>query len=238
MSDLQVVTGLAILISGFCQLHSGLATYYWILVVYLAWFSCITHLSCLTLLRNHLYNNGLERGWRLVAMATLAILEVIGLGLTGDYDWAFCSDCHRPLSALFTETVNLAPAPNDYAICFMSLTRTTGEAFPSMVASIALILFGFLTRVAKLYKPLSVGVFDRLRAFLSRGCRMLLRRVYVCSSTVSYTKKTLRSKLLYLPLLSIFLMGRFLLDQWCSLYLEVTSSNIESNQRVTLVDLN
>lgn len=242
MSDLQVVTGLAILISGFVQLRSGLSTYYWIILVHLAWFSCITHLSCLTLLRNHLYNNGMERGWRLVAMAALAILELIGLGPTGNYQWAFCSNCQH-LSNLFSlpkgsdvDDRNATPAPNDYAICFMSITPTTNGAFPSMVVSIMLILFGFGTRVTKLYKPLSVGVFGRLRACLSRGCRRLLRHVYIYSSSGPNKKKTLRWNFLYLPLLSIFLMGRLLLDQWCSLYLEVILSKT-SVQRVSLINL-
>lgn len=230
MSDLQVVTGLAILISGFVQLRSGLATYYWIILVHLAWFSCITHLSCLTFLRNHLYNNGIERGWRIVAMATLAILELIGLGLTGNYYWAFCSDCDYQQPGY-----EMVPAPNDYALCFMNVTPTTNGAFPSMVVSILLILFGFGTRVAKLYKYLSVGVFGRLRAFLSRGCRRLLRRVYIYSFSASSKKRTLRWNLLYLPLLSTFLMGRLLLDQWCSLYLEVILSR-RCNQKVALVD--
>jgi hypothetical protein len=68
MSDLQIVTGFSILISGHVQLESGLAAYQWQFIVELAWFSCLTHLACLTLLRNHLSRHTSERLWRLFAM--------------------------------------------------------------------------------------------------------------------------------------------------------------------------
>ncbi|KAJ5929321.1 hypothetical protein N7454_007169 [Penicillium verhagenii] len=222
MGDLQVLSGLTILISGFAQLRSGLATYCWIVIVQLAWFSCLTHLCCLTLLRNHLYNNAIERGWRLVAMAALAVLDMVGLVFTGNYHWAFCSDCdYRDYSQLKKsgDAGSMTPAPNDYAICFMSVAPSSNGAFASMVVAMLLIILGFCTRVAKLYKPLSVGFFGRFRADLSRKCRRLLRRVYVYSG--ADRKSNLRWNLLYLPLLSIFFMGRFLLDQWSSLFLEV-----------------
>ncbi|KAJ5701052.1 hypothetical protein N7488_008600 [Penicillium malachiteum] len=225
MGDLQLLSGLTILISGFAQLRSGLATYYWIIVVQLAWFSCLTHLCCLTLLRNQLHNNSIERGWRLVAMAILAILDIVGLVFTGDYHWAFCSDCdYRRYNQLKEsgDAGSMTPAPNDYAICFMIVAPSSNGAFASMVVAILLISLGFCTRVAKLYKPLSVGFFGRFRAKFSRGCRELLRRVYIYSgATMSNRKSNLRWNLLYLPLLSISLMGRFLLDQWSSLFLEV-----------------
>lgn len=227
MGDLQVLSGLTILISGFAQLRSGLATYYWIIVVQLAWFSSLTHLCCLTLLRNHLYNNAIERGWRLVAMATLGVLDMVGLGFTGNYHWAFCSDCdYRHYSQLKEsgDDGSMTPAPNDYAICFMSVAPSSNGAFASMVVAMLLIILGFCTRVAKLYKPLSVGFFGRFRANFSRECRRLLRRVYIYSG--ANRKSNLRWNLLYLPLLSIFLMGRFLLDQWSSLFLEVILSKI------------
>lgn len=54
MSDLQILTGISILISGYAQLECGLSCYHWQVLVYLAWFSSLTHLSCLTLLRNYL----------------------------------------------------------------------------------------------------------------------------------------------------------------------------------------
>lgn len=79
MSDLQIVTGLSILTIGLVQLESGLAAYQWLFIVELAWISCLTHLSCLTLLRNHLSRHTSERLWRLIAIGTLTTLVTYGL---------------------------------------------------------------------------------------------------------------------------------------------------------------
>ena len=76
MSDLQIITGLSILISGFALLRCGLQTYHWQILVYLAWFSSLTHLSCLTLLRNYLYNHPTERLWRLLGMGLIVVMLV------------------------------------------------------------------------------------------------------------------------------------------------------------------
>lgn len=160
-------------------------------------------------------------------MATLAVLDIVGLGFTGNYHWAFCSDCdYRHYSQLKEsgDDGSMTPAPNDYAICFMNVAPSSNGAFASMVVAMLLIILGFCTRVVKLYKPLSVGFFGRFRANFSRECRRLLRRVYMYSG--ANEKSNLRWNLLYLPLLSIFLMGRFLLDQWSSLFLEVILSKI------------
>lgn len=53
MSDFQLITGLAILISGFTQLQTGISAYHWQRLVQLAWFSSVTHLCCLTALRDY-----------------------------------------------------------------------------------------------------------------------------------------------------------------------------------------
>lgn len=50
-SDQQLVTGIALLASGYAQLPYGLASYYWQIIIYLAWFSSLTHLTTLTFLR-------------------------------------------------------------------------------------------------------------------------------------------------------------------------------------------
>jgi hypothetical protein len=84
MSDLQIVTGFSIMISGLVQLESGLAAYQWLFVVELAWFSCLTHLSCLTLLQDHLSRHTSERLWRLFTMGSLATLVTYGLCSTAN----------------------------------------------------------------------------------------------------------------------------------------------------------
>ncbi|TQV90780.1 Glycosyl transferase, family 25 [Cordyceps javanica] len=87
MSDLQILTGYSILISGYLQLYCGLSAYHWQMLVYLAWFSSLTHLSCLTFLRSYLYHRRVERTWRLIAMGLLVAMLVFALIPTGNYSW-------------------------------------------------------------------------------------------------------------------------------------------------------
>src|SRR5450756_2077760 len=47
-SDQQLVTGIGILVSGYTQLHCSLSIYHWQIIVYLAWFSSLTHMTTLT----------------------------------------------------------------------------------------------------------------------------------------------------------------------------------------------
>lgn len=82
-SDLQMLTGFAILISGYTQLHTGLAVYHWQIVVDLAWFSSITHLTTLTCLRHYFREHPTPRIVRLMCMGIIAVMLTCALGSTG-----------------------------------------------------------------------------------------------------------------------------------------------------------
>jgi len=75
------------MISCFSQLSSGLSAYPWGSIINLAWFSFVTHLTTLTMLRTHLQKNPPQRAWRLVWMTILAIMLICGLWSTGYLDW-------------------------------------------------------------------------------------------------------------------------------------------------------
>lgn len=86
-SDQQVVTGIAILSAGYSQLRCGLSSYHWEIVVYLAWFSSVTHLTTLTVLCQYFRDNPLIRNWRAAFMlATVALLGVALLP-TANFVW-------------------------------------------------------------------------------------------------------------------------------------------------------
>src|SRR5580704_14637470 len=108
MSDLQILSGLSILISGYIQLHCGLSAYHWQVLVYLAWFSSLTHLSCLTFLRARLYERPEERTWRVLAMFSLICMLLGALVPTGGYNWS--SD----------GTNSQSPTPSDFAVCYFA----------------------------------------------------------------------------------------------------------------------
>lgn len=135
MSDLQLATVIAILISGYSQLHCGLSCYHWNIVGQLAWFSSLTHLSCLTLLRNHLYNHPAERQWRLLFMFILIVMLITSMAPTGNYDWDH------------NEIVN-RPSQPDYAICYYSKPPArSSAAYLSMIALVLLFVWSnFINR--------------------------------------------------------------------------------------------
>lgn len=219
MSDLQIITGLSILISGFKQLYDGLSTYHWMAIICLAWFSNVTHLACLTLLRNYLYNHPIERVWRLLSMAALAILLLTALSFTGDYEWT-SAEWNKKSPSILLVTI-------DPAMCHLGTRSRSSYSYYAMIVSMVLIIFGFVARILKLFKPISIGICGRIRSWLSIRAHSLLRVAYdrLCSKCSSHS---LKRSLLYRPLLTIFLIGQLFLESWSSTSLEVSAMNSRS----------
>lgn len=67
------------------MLPSGLQAYHWQIIVYLAWFSCLTHLAALTVMRQELYKGRLMRSLRLIAMGLLVVMLVVALVVTTNF---------------------------------------------------------------------------------------------------------------------------------------------------------
>ncbi|KAH7093346.1 hypothetical protein FB567DRAFT_173148 [Paraphoma chrysanthemicola] len=86
MSDLQLLTGLGILTSGFARLRCGMSTFHWQRIVNLAWFSSVTHLCCLTFLREHLRRNRVLQIWRIPGMVALTFMLMVALVTTLSYE--------------------------------------------------------------------------------------------------------------------------------------------------------
>ncbi|KAJ5922900.1 hypothetical protein N7516_010603 [Penicillium verrucosum] len=203
MGDLQLVTGFSILVSGAVQLSCGLTVYEWQIAVYLAWFSCLTHLSCLMVLRSYLYVHTFGRTWRLVAMGLLAILLIVGLLPTANYG----------------DLYNSRPRSSDYAKCYLKIRSSPGIALYSMILSVLTIAIGFISRVMKLHKMLSVTLWGGLRIRASLRARAILHGLYkwcIAGGAV----QGLRFSLVYRPLFAVFLVARFTLDAWVSMFVE------------------
>lgn len=83
MGDTQIVTSLAILLSGYVQLPCSLSTYHWEMIVDLAWFSALTHLAALTSLRYYLRRRPAMAVWRVLFMGITLILLSSALYPTG-----------------------------------------------------------------------------------------------------------------------------------------------------------
>lgn len=70
LSDQQLVTGLAVLVTGYIQVRS-ISLYHFDIIASLAWFSSTTHLATLGLLKTYLFEHPPARQWRVAAMLSL-----------------------------------------------------------------------------------------------------------------------------------------------------------------------
>ncbi|KAK2763669.1 hypothetical protein CKAH01_15893 [Colletotrichum kahawae] len=88
MCDIQLLTGFGILLSGYINLFvDTIAAYHWYIIVYLVWFSNLTHVACMTVLRGHLHRHPTQRRWRLSLMFVLWVGLLVAIGPTFWFDW-------------------------------------------------------------------------------------------------------------------------------------------------------
>lgn len=73
--------------SGFISLSTGISAYHWQIISFLAWFSSITHLSALTVLRNHPSKHQRNIKVRMVPMVVLLGLLVVATIPTSYFSW-------------------------------------------------------------------------------------------------------------------------------------------------------
>ncbi|KAF2102042.1 hypothetical protein NA57DRAFT_53976 [Rhizodiscina lignyota] len=216
MGDIQIVTGISLLVTGYSQLRCGLSVYDWQVLVLLVFFSSVTHLACLSFLRNYLYIRRPQRLLRVIWMSIMAIMLVVAMVPTANTDILSWIDAVGPVDY---DNPNLSPAA--YAICnFRKPLDTTSESYPSVVVSVFLIVFGLSSRFFRLYKILSVNLVGRLRRFMSDKAQFVLRRVYEWAEVES-SPIGLRRMLVFRPLLATFVSARVLVDAYGSMLIEV-----------------
>lgn len=153
MADIQILNGLAVLITGLALLPQRLSALHWKMIVYLAWFSFIANISALTFLRSYLIHHPFERVWRLGSTFVLLLILTVALVPTGHFSWD--SD------ARYYNNYIEDAAPSAYAICHFNTNFTDSRTYfyerrvqgkNSMLFSILLIVFGYTVRVFKLYR--------------------------------------------------------------------------------------
>ncbi|KAF6823382.1 hypothetical protein CMUS01_10719 [Colletotrichum musicola] len=124
LCDIQLLTGLGLLFSGFMGLTCYVSAYHWELICYLAWLSNLTHVACLSSLRSFFYRNQAQRNWRMVFMAILFAGLVAALFPTAYFNWAnvgrkssdFLSMDYSEYAPLDSE--GTASVPSSNARCF------------------------------------------------------------------------------------------------------------------------
>ncbi|KFY82344.1 hypothetical protein V500_10610 [Pseudogymnoascus sp. VKM F-4518 (FW-2643)] len=188
MSDAQIVTGLSILIGGFSQINFGLSIFHWHMVVRLAWFSSVTHLTTLTFLRRYIHDNRVVRILRLVLMLVLMIMLAVALiptggecGLENYSPWGPSSYTYDMKIESYESESPVYPG-SPAKCCFLAMSDKasfigTTHKFDVMMISEALLIGSTLTRVLKLFRTSSEFSTTWLRHKPAQMCKRIARKL-------------------------------------------------------------
>lgn len=188
MCDVQILTGIGILVSGYADLKCGISAYHFLLIGSVAWFSNLTHTAGLTVLRQYLHQRLLEKWVRLSFMIALALMLLTAMGPAVFFNWTASTQADDGGSA---------GLPGSYAICFFD-TRLAIEwhyavtnkrvenspNFQSVLMSMLLIVFSLGSRTIKLLSSLS-GMATRVRKSCSDNNKARILRLYMIRSSRS-----------------------------------------------------
>lgn len=238
MSDFQLVTGFAVLLSGYTQLRCGISTYHWQRIVKLAWFSSITHLCCLTFLRDYFCQNKLAQFWRIPGMILLVVALCIAMVPDAQYYPFINPRKMRKIQGSFYQVAF------DHAICFYGHHPTEFRNWyfqdnadeletkkQRTIISASILVFGMLNRLWRLYAA-PVNTYFSMRKWSSHQLRRQLRIVskwtkshgLICFWTSGF---------IYRPMLALFLLLRVFVDMATSKAFEVSEKFVECAQFLT-----
>lgn len=240
MCDIQIFTGISVLISAFVLLSRGIQAYHWQLIVYIAWFSSTTHISAMTVLRSFLHKRRVETSVRFALMTCLLIMLVIAFIPTSFFDWPDLMLDHWHCSAAETYSPTICffdilngrklLASLDQELCG-DMTPPSNPATQTMALSLVLLIFGFVSRSIALFRPLTMAVHVYLRRPVSKRARQVLvwllgsPKVDMASGQTKYQSgHTYYLKFLGQPLRAVFLSFRITADLVGSMLAEVRFS--------------
>ncbi|KAF6827571.1 hypothetical protein CPLU01_09040 [Colletotrichum plurivorum] len=200
--DIQLVTSLGILISCYILLQCGLDAYHWQIAMYLGWFSAVTHLSGLTVLRRYLNTYVWTKYVRYSLMLSLLVLLIVGL---------------VPTLCFFRQGYEYWNLRGNEK--WLPDLEMTGQ-WQAMVFSVVQLIFGFGTRSVKLFPTLSRTIQTGIRRPLSDRLKKLLLNLSRSRSSNEH-HKMLKTKLILKPALAVFFACRITADMFSSTLFEV-----------------
>jgi hypothetical protein len=191
MSDTQIVTGLSILASGFSQINCGFSIFHLHMVVFLAWFSSVTHLTTLTFLRRHIHDNHGIRTLRLILMMLLVVTLAVALAPTGgacglqnagQYNYTLTTVSNSPNSSNWYSTPEAVFPGSPAKCCFLEMhdyatfIGSDNTYFISMITSEVVLISSSFTRVMKLFRGSSDFAKRWLRHKPAQMCKRIARK--------------------------------------------------------------
>ncbi|KAI0138685.1 hypothetical protein F4776DRAFT_65022 [Hypoxylon sp. NC0597] len=153
MADTQVITGLAILLGGYVARFT-LSALHWKMIVYLAWFSCSTHLSTLVFLRNYLINKPFEKFCRLFSTFALLLCLTIAMIPTGHFYWDELVYLETEPTDSIVNAIDAPPSGNVTCYFNFDFKPEAYKAKYSMGMSIILLVLVFITKTFKLHQKI------------------------------------------------------------------------------------
>ena len=177
LGDLNVVTGIGILIAGYTQLKCGISAYHWQIMVFIAWFASFSFVSAMTFLQGYLRVNNTMRLIRISFMVVFVGLLVTALLPTGSRMW---------LNGYPDDTEGFYPSMNAY--CFFLELRSPakfhkGANFWTMIFSVIFILISYFHCGIRLFDPIAGSSRRNLRTIPGTKFKQLLYSM----EPVSYT---------------------------------------------------
>lgn len=192
MCDIQILTGMGILLSSYIGLSCYVSANHWQLAVQLAWFSNITHVACLTVLRGYLHLHSWERNIRISCMTVLCLALIVSMSPTAYFGWAF----NESLYPLATFNARCFFDPGFGKAFSEQELYGSRRALESTIMSILLLFFNFLTRTIKFMKPWA----DSFR----KKCREAIRQDWMASTTRSVERHKSGENSITYTMVSVF----------------------------------
>jgi hypothetical protein len=237
--DVQILTGLGILLSGYIGLFCYVSAYHWQVVVYLAWLSNLTHVACLTVLRGYLHHHRGERNIRLFTMTILWLALFPAIAPTAFFNWT----AEEPTAAgpasnarcYFEPGVGTTLFDKNYtAILDDKMEKGRGgrevrgfnesAALESAILSSLLLFFSYFTRSIKLIRSWSHGFRTQVRERTSRHYIAFLRQKadHRHQDGLSPAQILLRERIVVRPLMGVYLCGKLYADLLTSDFSDVS----------------
>ena len=185
--------------------------YHWRIVVDLAFFASITHLTTLTCLRSYLQKRPAIRLWRLICMGVIAVMLAVAMGsisyVAHEMSWpAICFLTHNFIN--LEGFWDKALFGYDYNILYMAII-------------LCFLSFSYLSRILLLFPSVQTSILSFFRSRPSNAIQkcLALLRDRVISSSSKYTGMIWLFA--YRLLLCLYCLSKATVDLYGSLLWEV-----------------
>jgi hypothetical protein len=171
LSDLDLVTGLGILLASYSQLDCGISAYHWQIMVFVAWFASFSFVSAMTFLEGYFQTNNSMRIIRVFFMIVLASLLIAALLPTGSSMWLnqYPDDDQGFYPSLSTACF--------YKELSMKSFLRRGPKVWSMIFSVIIIAFSYIHCGVRLFDPTASTSRKYLRTLPGSYGKQLLHTI-------------------------------------------------------------